>query len=267
VANDGVWTDITSTNAGDGQVCGVASALNTIFIAQPVTYGSVQATVRIADSLEPLAGMWVQLIDQGNSGSTEGYCWGSNEQVVADTQTDSNGLIDFGQVPVGNYCVRLNASNVPEHDPPSETSRAVSVTEGQLSDVIFEYTFIPTGSIQAQFVDSSGAQFAPADTLCVTLKSTSFYNYDICDYDGDGYEERSDVRAGHYEVAYLWDSPGYTPLTGFPMSFDVVADQTGQIAFPFGPSQPPASKIVIDVVDSEGLPVADTCITLHATRD
>ena len=260
------WNDVTTTNDGTGQVCGVTSSLNSFFIAEPATYGSIQATVRIADSLTPLADMWVQLIDPGDSGSTDGYCFGNDETVIAGTQTDSNGSIDFGQVVVGTYCVRLESTNLPLHDPPSVTSQAVTVTEGQVAQAIFEFAFIPTGSIQAQFVDGSGVQFAPETTLCIALRSP-LRIYDICDYDLDGYEELSEVRAGHYDVEYPSHSAGYTPLSGFPMTFDVVADQTAQLTLPFAPSQSPTTTFVIDVVDQNGQPVVGACTQLHANQD
>ena len=129
------WLDVTTTNTGTGQVCGVTDSLDSFFIAEPTTYGSVSATVLASENDTNFPDRSVSLYRIAASEGPD-YCWSYDEAFVDTRPTDASGAVDFGSVPTGTYCVRLDYSYISEgFELIGSLSREVIVTEGGAATV------------------------------------------------------------------------------------------------------------------------------------
>ena len=257
------WFDATTTNTGAGQVCGVTDSLNSFFIGEPMVYGQISAVLLSTESGARFPDKSVSLFRLPDGNESLDDCWSNSQIFVAELMTDANGEVDFGMQPAGEYCVHGDSYPIDGYEFSGSISRFALVDEGSTTLVTFDYDFIPRGTVHATFVDTDGTPIEGQYFCLVLSRSTDFQN--VCNDGVASFAERL-VPAGEWQVVYPDALYEFVPAPGFPTSLTVVEDQTTMVELAYRALEDPTTTIVIEVLDPDGNPVPNVCVTPHGAH-
>ncbi|MCC7023165.1 MAG: hypothetical protein IT338_10065, partial [Thermomicrobiales bacterium] len=216
------------------------------------------------------AGQVLLTLQDRDGNPVTGACWAlserggaSLERCDADDGSD-DGAILFDAVSPGRY--RLDETRTPEGFQPAGR-QTVDAAAGQTArlTVAYERAAAAPGRLVITVADAAGQR---VPNTCFDLQGPANLN-DVCDQENDGRLNLPDLPAGDYTVTQTRTADGFTPApattvtvpSGETIDLPLVNEREGT---PQGQVSTPANEgaLAVDIVDANGTPVANACISL-----
>jgi uncharacterized surface anchored protein len=248
----------TETPAIEGQQTPQAQPVETP-AAVPAGANQVVLTLRDRDG-QPVPGACWALTSRDDNGTTQ-HCDGDDGS--------DDGTITFDAVSAGRY--RLDETTTPDGFRPAE-SQNVEVVDGTPAQVTVEYRGSQEEQQQQQqqgqpgrlVIEVADQDGNPMPQTCFDLSGPTEMN-NVCDKQNDGKLNIPDLPPGKYTVTQTQTAKGFTPAAattidvpaGDTVELPIVNAATGQAAVPEN-----EGRVVVDVHQEDGSPVANACATL-----